>query len=74
MVVMEKDGKLPDPTRGGIARFRRIYGHEAEIHIKRYSNIKALQERKSTSGKRYHLRQLLEDDDASLEDWGGLVS
>jgi len=74
VVVMEKDGRLPDPTRGRIARFRRLYGHEAEIHIKRHSNLQALQERKSTTSKKYRLRQLMEEDYAAQKDWGGMVS
>lgn len=73
VVVIDKDGRLPDPTRGRIARFRRLYGHEAEIHMKRHSNLKALQERKATTSKKYRLRQLMEEDNAAQKDWGGMV-
>jgi len=45
VVVMEKDGMLPDPTRGRIARFRRLSGHDAEVHIRRHNNLKAMRER-----------------------------
>lgn len=74
-VALSKDGRLPDLTRGRIARFRRLSEHDAEIHIKRHSNLKALKERKAATGiKKYRLQQLLGEDDTTLGDWGGIVS
>ena len=74
VVVMDKDGSLPDPTRGRIARFRRLSGHEAEIHIKRHNNLRAITERKAPSVRRSRLKQLVNEDVDAMEDWSGLVS
>ena len=35
LVVMTRDGILPDPTHGWIARFRRVHGHEGEAPVRR---------------------------------------
>lgn len=74
VVVLESDGSLPDPTHGRIARFRRLNGHEADVHIKRHNNLRAITARKAPSARRSHLKQLVKEDADALEDWGGLMS